>query len=335
MKFKLDAVRHAAVSLCVAGLLAACGGATQVESFSPRRVIVFGDEASTIVDSTNSGNGRKYSVNGIDYDTTVTPSVPKVPTQFNCAANTIWVQDLANSYGMTFPECKGTSTSQVAVMRAAANATVASLTTQIDQFVAGDAFSSNDLVTVMVGTNDVINEYLNYSANPSLGTDASIAAMEAAGTALGAQIVRLTDLGAKVLVSTIPELGNSPFAAAEEAANTGRAALLSQMSRSFNTKLRLKLEDVRNGGRAVGLVLADDLVLAMVKNPAAYGLNNTASAACTSAALTDCNDLTMATVNSVAATAGTWLWAGDRWLSTNAQNRIGSLAITRARNNPF
>jgi outer membrane lipase/esterase len=30
-----------------------------------------------------------------------------------------------------------------------------------------------------------------------------------------------------------------------------------------------------------------------------------------------------------------WLWAGDTLLGPNAQQRIGTLFMTRARNNPF
>jgi hypothetical protein len=32
---------------------------------------------------------------------------------------------------------------------------------------------------------------------------------------------------------------------------------------------------------------------------------------------------------------GDWLWADDRHLGANAQNRVGALAISRARSNPF
>ena len=33
--------------------------------------------------------------------------------------------------------------------------------------------------------------------------------------------------------------------------------------------------------------------------------------------------------------ASTWLWASDTTLSPTAQQRIGSMALSRAKNNPF
>jgi phospholipase/lecithinase/hemolysin len=96
----------------------------------------------------------------------------------------------------------------------------------------------------------------------------------------------------------------------------------------------LKLQDVRDGGRAVGLVLADELVLAMYRSPAAYGLTNVTQGACT-VVLPACDQTT--TQDSVAGQSygGYWLWADDTHLGPAAQSRLGSLAISRARSNPF
>jgi len=342
MKFKLDVMRSAVMAAVAVAMLESCGGGTQIEAFAPKRVISFGDETSLIeVDSAHPGQGRKYTVNGVEFftDTSVSPSVviPVVPTNPKCASNAIWVQQLAASYSFAFTECADSGTVTTSKMQAANGAKAADLAGQIDLFLAGDAgtLASNDLVTVMAGMNDVIALYLS-QPDPTVNPGPLVDAARQAGIEVGAQVVRITDRGAKVIVSTIPDMGLSPFAVAEEAAHPGegRAALLSQLSTELNTRLRLKLQDVRDGGRAVGLVLADELVLAMYRSPAAYGLTNVTQGACT-VVLPTCDQTT--TQDSVAGQSygGYWLWADDRHLGPAAQSRLGSLAVSRARSNPF
>jgi hypothetical protein len=55
-------------------------------------------------------------------------------------------------------------------------------------------------------------------------------------------------------------------------------------------------------------------------------------AAClTTIAITDCTSKTLVTDGS----GDTWLWASDTLLSPAGQARLGVLAQTRAKNNPF
>lgn len=334
MYFKVNVMRSAAGAALAVALLASCGGGTQIESFVPRRVIAFGDEASLIeTDPSFAGQGRKYTVNGVSIDATT--ALPVSPTQRLCAVNQIWTQQLAYSYGFAFPECATTGYAANSVMRAAAGAQVAQLTAQVTAFLASDAFGNNDLVTVMVGTNDIIFAAEN-------AADA-VAAVRAAGTQVGAEVVRITDRGAKVIVSTVPNLGFAPYAISREAATPGTVARLSELSTQFNTALRLKLQEVRDGGRAVGLVLADELVLAMTRNPPGYGLSNITLPICPTAganALPNCDmtNITPTAIDPAGVTANygyDWLWADDRHLGANAQGRLGGLAINRARSNPF
>jgi len=355
MKFKLDVVRSAVMAAFAVAMLASCGGGTQVEAFRPQRVISFGDETSLIVpDPDGLGQGRKYTVNGVEFftDTSVTPNVviPVSPKKITCASNPIWVQQMAAGFGLLFPECAGGVTTANGEMRAVKGAKATELGAQIDLFMAGNngTFGSNDLVTVMAGMNDIIALYTFNQPNPTANSSALIEAARQAGTEVGAQVVRITDRGAKVIVSTIPDMGLSPYAVKEDAGNLnqGRAALLSKMSTEFNTRLRLKLQDVRDGGRAVGLILADELVLSMTNNPSLYGIANTTESACSTTTvdqLLQCDQTTTVDSDPVkAATAGTsltygasWLWADQTHLGPNAQSRLGSAAESRARNNPF
>jgi outer membrane lipase/esterase len=322
MKLKSSLMRVPFLAVVAAGMLSSCGGGTQIEAFSPTRIISFGDEASVV-----NADGSKYTVNALVFDSTVTPSVPATPHVLECASNRTWNQVVAGEFGLAFAgRCAGTNTAANGVLMAANGATVAGLVAQVDSFLGGDTFSEHDLVTVMVGVNDIIDAAQN-AADP-------VAAVEAAGTAVGAQVVRITDRGAKVIVATVPDVGLTPYAAALEANLPGSAAALSTLTTRFNTRLRLKLQDVRDGGHAVGLVLADELVLTMVRFPAVYGLNNITGAVC-SVALPACDMTTLVSTATATNYGNDWLWADDRHLAPNAQGRIGALAATRARSNPF
>lgn len=316
MKFTVNLMRGAAAVVAMA-LLASCGGGTQIESFVPQRVVAFGDEASLI-----NTDGTKYSVNGVVFNT-ATPPVGTI----ECTANQIWVQQLAYNFGLAFAgRCPSTGLNANGVMLAALGAKAADVSSQVDMFLATDSFGNKDLVTVMVGVHDIIDA-LN-AADPG-------AAAEQAGTLVGAQVVRITDRGAKVIVSTIPDVGLTPYAINLELTAPGSVARLSDLSARFNTRLRLKLQEVRDGGRAVGLVLADELVLAMTRFPGNYGMTNLSQPACATA-LPNCSALSTDLVSGAAATyANDWLWADATHLGPDAQNRLGLLAVNRARNNPF
>ena len=333
MKFKVEVMRSAVVAGLAAVLLASCGGGTQIESFVPRRVIAFGDEASIVTPA-----GTKYTVNGVVFNTTT--NIPADPTVANCLGSQVWVQILGYSFGIAFPGCPTAGMTTSGVMRALPAARAADISAQVSNFLAGDAFGKNDLVSLMVGTNDIVALYES-QADPIANAQTLIDAAQRAGDEVGAQVVRITDQGAKVIVSTIPNVGFTPYAAREEAAHPGegRGGLLSTLAAQFNSRLRLKLQDVRDGGHAVGLVLADDMVYSMVRSPATFGLTNITSGACQPNPAVAVDLLVCDVVNVVDAAqptyAGDWLWADQLRMAPNAQARLGSLAVSRARGNPF
>ncbi|WP_056819576.1 MULTISPECIES: SGNH/GDSL hydrolase family protein [unclassified Rhizobacter] len=331
MIFKADPKQNGWVRLGAAllatALLASCGGGTQVERFVPRRLLSFGDEASVMTIT-----GAKYSINGVVYDSTTTPPTPST----DCRVNPIWIQNVAGTFGLVFAECNPNSAAVTARTLATVGAGVNDVASQITQFTSGDSLSNTDLVTVMAGANDIIALYQQY---PGQGTNELQAAAAAAGDALGAQIIRLSDLGAKVIVSTAPDQGLTPYAGKEDLANPGRAAFLSALSFQFNAALRLKLEEVKEGGKSVGLVVFDERLQDMVRNYPNYSLANFNTAACvTTAALPTCTDTTLKKVpesGTLDATAYSWLWADDLHFSPAAHSQLGSMAASRAVNNPF
>ncbi|MFM2450830.1 MAG: hypothetical protein RIS44_3280 [Pseudomonadota bacterium] len=297
----------------ICGLLAACGGGDQVKNFEPVRVLSFGDENSVITSS-----GQNYSVNGLNAG----------KTAIDCGVNRIWNQILANSYGLSFPQCAGTATVTNSRILAVPMAKVADVKTQIDQFLTTDRFGSSDLVSVLVGQNDLWAQYALYNGSNEATL---IAAMEAAGILYAEQVNRVANAGARVIVSTIPDQSLTPFALAQKAAftDTDRAALIKRLMSAFHLKLRTTLI---NDGNRIGLVLADEMTQQLVQFPASFSYSNVNAAACLSTAvLPNCTSATLVT----GADASAWLWSDATHLSAGGHSRLGEAARSRATGNPF
>jgi len=302
--------RRAAIAAIAVALAASCGGGIQqIEPFVPQQVIVLGDETNLL-----TPDGKRYGINGLDANGV-----------FDCRFLPIWTQSVAGAWGYVFDQCNpGAITPTRGVMRATFNAKAADLDAQIDAQLATAAPTSKDLFTVLVGMHDIIELYEQFPTR----SEADLAAdLRARGNHVAQQINRLVDLGARVIVSTVPDLGLTPYALTQEAANPGRAALLTRLTGDFNARVRV---DILQDGRFVGLLITDDLILQMVKSPSSYGLANVTGAACTTA-VPDCTTLTLV----AGATSATHLWADDRRLGPVAHSQLYQLAVTRAQRNPF
>ncbi len=332
MRLNASEVRRTALRcgvLAVAMLAVSCGGGTAANSFVATRILAFGDETSVIVDSRGDGNGNKYSVNG-----TVSATDPTLA----CRSNPLWIQGLASIYsGLVFPQCNPGPTlvtNPPSRIRAAFGAQAADVSAQIDAQIAESGVQAGDLATVLVGANDVLNQYAQYPTASEVELTANVSA---AGAETGRQVNRLADLGAKVIISTIPDVGFSPYALAEKAAHidTDRQQLIIRLTKAFNDSLRATIV---NDGRRIGLVLMDEIVEGVAKFPGLNGFTNATTGVCdlTQSALVppsilDCTSFTLISGGSASA----FLWADDRHLSSGGQNALGILAVSRARNNPF
>lgn len=322
--------RRAIGPVMAAGALAAtlvgCGGGTsQIQAFTPNRLIVLGDEHSLITKDAGT-NGKKYSVNGLDAN-----------SARDCLLLPLWSQALASHYEFVFAECNAAGATPKAFMRARFGATVDSATTGIAaqlaaQTSAGSAVQTGDLLAVMIGANDVIELSDKVQAG-AMTVDAAVAEAQARGGRLATVINGLLATGARAVVSTVPDMGLSPYALAQDKLTPGAAARLSKLSFEFNARLRTGIDPNRFDGRNYGLVLADDIVQAMARFPTSYALSSVVAGACV-VALPDC---TSATADMVAtdATASSYLWADDRHLAPSAHTYIGTQAVSRAQNNPF
>lgn len=310
MKF-IEASRRTigAVALAAAALVAGCGGGDLLEPFQPDRILAFGDETSVI-----EANGRNWGVNGLDSS-----------GAFSCTLKPNWVQALATGFGFAFPQCNPAGFTRLATMYAVAGAKQAGVAAQIDAHLAGGTgFNAKDLVTILAGQHDILEVYAQVG---TLGVDAAKTELRNRGKALAAQVNRVAQAGGKVLIVTVPDLGLSPFALAEQATTPGRQQVLKDLTEAFNNGLRA---DIINDGRRIGLVLADEMVQVVNRAPAFNGFTNVTQAVC-STAPPGCTTGTLVTGGS----DSTWLWADTTHLSYGGHNRLTTLADTRARNNPF
>lgn len=313
-------------------LLAACGGgSSQVSDFVPARLIVFGDESSVItndVDANGKHDGFKYTLNDRRLPTGVTTG--------RCQYSPIIAQYVASVYGFVFEECNPSdATVFKALMRAAAGAKAADLGTQR----AGVSnLGPTDMVSVMIGTNDLVEIFNDYKIGLRT-SDGARAEAGQRGKKAAQEISEILATGARALVMTVPDLGLSPLGKSQSA---GDRQLLADMSYQYNGNLRTNI--LPNDGRNFALVLVDDIVAAMDKQPTSFLATpySTDVAVCTPATwvpATSCvilssTDLTQNTVVA-GGSVNTHLWATDVLLGPEAHARIGQQAQLRATNNPF
>jgi len=315
------------VAVVAAALVASsCGGGEPTTRFHASRVIALGDESSQLVDTAGDNNARKYSVNATVSDTDPT---------ILCGTNSIWVQSVAVFYGLVFPECNAVNPvpSPVSRIRAQFGARAADLDAQITAQQTESAFQAGDMVTVMVGMYDVLAAYQQY---PAVSEPELIAVVEAAGAETGRQVNHLTDLGAKVLLSTIFDMGITPYAVAERAAHadTDRAALLSRLTFRYNASMRATIV---NDGRRIGLILMDEYVTEVGTVAGFGGFTNATDGVCdlTKSTFVPPSTLDCTSQTFISGGAPTYFWADSVHLSATAQGVLGTLALNRAQNNPF
>jgi outer membrane lipase/esterase len=310
-------------------LLSACGGGKQAETFRAERVIVFGDESSAL-----GKDGSKYTVNFLD-----------AAGVRNCAANPLWVQTVASSYGVVFEECNPAQVVATGRMRAAYGAKAQDLQAQVDTYLASSTVLKSDLVTIMAGTHDILAQF---EAAPRANEADMLAAMDRAGTLVGDQVLRLSQAGAKVLVATVPDTSLTPLGRQSPSADQ---LLLTRLSSRLNDKLRVRLDADPNGGGRSGALLAvdEDVKRFVISAGLPTGFSDSATPAClelatvfptavpASASMTMPDrllptDCTSATANPL---SGTWLWAGRVQFSAYAHGQLGQLAVLKLKANPL
>mgnify|MGYP001385382541 CR=1 FL=1 len=296
-------VRRAALALCAAAVLSACGGGDRAEPYVPTQLLAYGDELSRI-----EANGSKYTVNGLSSTDA---------TQQDCAINPIWVQILAADLGMAFEQCPSTFKTFAAINKARVGAKTTDVIAELAALRATNPGPST-LVTVLVGTYDVKDLYAQVKAGTLSLSSATTKAAQL-GADLGAEIRRVTDAHIGIIVSTIPDLGQSPYALLP--ANGNDAKAIADLTAVFNEKL---VETIPQSGRKVGLVYGRPIGLDLNGSPV-EGYTN--AGVCTVNVL-DCTTSTLQSGGDI----NTWVWAADVYPTPMTHIKLGNNAATLVRN---
>jgi phospholipase/lecithinase/hemolysin len=304
---------RAALLGCI-GWLVACGGGTdQIEPFAPRQIILLGDETTVL-----TADGKRYGINALDPNGVI-----------NCSSAPTWAQYLIANFGMTLDRCNANNVVAQGITRGTPGARAADIGAQIDAQFAASAPSSKDLFVVMVGLNDIIDQFENFSGAKDCDTNPDRdhatpleAELRTRGEQVAAQVNRLAAADTRIIVITVHDVGLTPYARTRDA-----SALLTCLTSAFNSGLRV---NILQDGRFIGLVLADDLTQAMTRAQNVYSLANVTDAAC-AVAPPDCTTTTLVS----GATDANFLWADDRHFGPAFHARLAPFAIARARNNPF
>jgi hypothetical protein len=316
--------------------LVACGGnVSRVEPFVPTRFVSFGDEHSMV-----ASGGRKYSINVF-----ATDAAGLQTTSIDCLAAPLWNQILAARYGFVYAQCNPTGVTAQnlnAEVLATADATVADVVRQVDDYLSRKGFGPKTLVTVMAGMHDVKTAFEAWVAagRTQAARDVALAQVKSAGLGLAQQVNRIADQpnNGRVVYSLLADIGYSPYAIAQELAapGEGRQAFLKELTTAFNDKYR---PGVRNDGFSRALVQGDVQLTSRAVVNNTLGVTDFTTASCTTVApqtLLDCTTKTL-TDSTVAADGSTTnrLWADDLRPGPNWHAQVGSDAVGRADANPF
>jgi len=313
----------------LAAIVAGCGGGTsQVQPYHPNRVIVFGDEMSALVDDGNQ-NAWKYSINGVNPTTNLR----------DCTQAPNWAQGLANNYGFVFAECNPAGiTNARAVMRARPNATVEDpingLGQQVSEQVAA-GLGTGDLVTVLIGTNDILELYAQVQSGFISQTDAMNEAARR-GTVAAKQVTRMLAMNTRAIVSTIPDLSKSPFARLADQLVAGSSTLIYNLVYQFNAYVRAEINNGVYDGHYYALVLADDMTNAAVSSPSSYmsAPANVSDPLCV-VPLGICTNTPSDLTTAPGASTTSYFWASLTFAGPVLHGRMASSAVSRATSNPF
>jgi len=215
---------------------------------------------------------------------------------------------------------------------AAGNAATPTVKEQIDTFLAGNTFNSNDLVLLQGGISDII---VNVQAHRSgtLTREQLLANVRQAALDQAAQARRLSAAGARhIAVMGVYDLSVTPWAL-----TTGIQPLISEVSRTFNDTVLVELV---NEGQTMLFVDAALLFNLMVSNRQAYGFDNVITPVCSSQAADTGPGIGIGTgqINSSLCTTARlepgaqaikFLWADPIYPTPSAHARLADFVYTR------
>lgn len=299
-------IKRKLAALGAAVLLASCGGSDGIQFES---LVSFGDSLSDVGSYKTAGiaavGGGKYTVNGTDGKVWIDRLAATLNLPAPCAAQTglnasgqlaAFAGPVTDHPGCTaYGQGGSRVTNPIGPWNAALLASpdpatafqgqlgqlTVPLTTQVARHLAakGGTFGGKDIVLVLAGGNDL---FMNLgSIGAGFTAEQAVAAMGVAGAELAALVkTQILGKGAKfVVVVNLPNVALTPSSLAAEAAAPGTKALTEAAVKTFNAQLSAGLSGV---GGALIYIDAYAQSVEQAANPAAFGLTNITTPACSS-----------------------------------------------------
>ena len=217
--------------------------------------------------------------------------------RFTVNPGLVWAQDLGAHFGVTVTPvtqggidfAQGGERVTLPSPLTAPGAPQRPLSTQIDELLhATPTLNPNALYTVWIGANDI---FVNVGAAAAGQiTPAQVQAnIVTAATQTLQQIARLRDAGARtIMVFNLPDIGQTPLGRSQP------AAPFSALSSLFNSTLQAGLASLNVDIIPMNM---NGLFAEVIANPAAFGLTNVTTPACTTPSSITCTTATLVAPN--------------------------------------
>lgn len=184
------------------------------------------DSGVAVTDTTRyMFNGSTTSVTAIARDSGNNTQRTTI-TLYSCDTARNWVQIVASAYGKSFSADCSLDTRGGAVSYAVAQAKTADVIAQINAH--RGEINSKTVVTIMVGQNDILEQYAVAAGGNEAGATATL---QARAADMAAAIKDIIGLGGKVILSLTPDLSETPLGLA------GDQALMNRLVRAYNDRL--------------------------------------------------------------------------------------------------
>lgn len=244
-------------------------------------------------------------------------------SRFTVNPGQVWAQDLGSRFGVTVTPvtlggddyAQGGERVTLPSPLVPAGAPDRPLSTQIDQLLATTPqLDPHTLYSVWIGANDILVNVAEAAAGQLTPAQVQANVVTAATQTLQ-QIERLRAAGAHtIMVFNLPDIGVTPLGRAEP------AAPFSALSNLFNSTLEAGLTSLNVDIVPINIYA---LLNEVIANPAAYGLTNVTTPACTTASSITCTAATLVAPNA----AQTYLFADSVHPTPAVHQMVADYAI--------
>ncbi|HTS21416.1 MAG TPA: autotransporter domain-containing protein [Casimicrobiaceae bacterium] len=271
---------------------------------------------------------------------TFKPLLPPGTGKFTTNPGPVWAEILGQRYGFIvtpanqggtdYAEGGARVTDLPGVPATPPTGTATPVATQVSSLLAKGPLNSGALYSLWGGGNDVLVQ-LSLLASGAATPGQVQTNLTAVATQLVQQVGRLNAAGARyIIVWNLPDIGKTPFGV-----GSGQSAGITQLTNLFNSTLSAGLDALH-----IDVIRLNDFLLLneAIANPAAFGLTNVTTPACTTASSLLCTPSTLVAPNAAQTylfadgvhptTAGHQLLADYAASVLEAPQKIGLLAET-------